>query len=127
MNGKHRISKGNIQIAGQHFLLIQQVQIQCGNCHLQKCLLQRGQTQIPLILKLKEVIQKTDKAEAKSQSDDEKDGVILHGGDIAHQTKDRSYNEHQAAHHRCTGFVVVPGRAYFPNGLSCLQCPQDRQ
>ena len=110
--------------AGNDTLAQQQVQKQRRNRCLERSLLERGQTQVALELELKEIIQKADKAIAKAQTQHIENGIVLHCGDIHKQSHDQTQHEHQAAHHRGAGLVVVPDRAFLTDGLTGLQCPQ---
>ena len=67
-----------------------------------------------------------DGAVAQAHRQHQKYGIITHSGDIAQQAKHRRQNEHQAAHHRRTGLIIVPGGTHFPDGLAGLQRPEHR-
>ena len=107
--------------------LIHGVQEQGGHRHLQHGLLQRGQAQIPVVANLGEVVQKADEAMAQPQHQHEKYRIVRHGREIAHKTQYGRKNEHEAAHDRGAGLVVMPGGADLPDGSAGLQGVQHRQ
>ena len=121
------VRERNVKTRDQRPLLVQQIQKQRGNSHLQQRFLDRCQAKIPLESQLRKIIQKTHKSKAQRQCKNIKNGVILHGRNADQQAKDQTEDEHQTAHHRCSCFVIVPGRANFTNGLPRLQRPQHRQ
>ena len=114
------IHEGDVQRSGHTAGLPQQVQKQGRNCHLQQHFLQRGQTQVALVLHLAEVIGKAHRTEAQAHAQHEEGRIISHKGDVAQQAHDHGGNEHQAAHHGSASLIVVPGGAHLTDGLTGL-------
>ena len=114
-------------MVAQNALLLEQIHKDCRNRHLQKGFLDGGQSQIPLVLCLAEIIQKTDQAKRQAQCQHIKNSIVLHHRKIANNADNGGEDKEQTTHHRCSRFIIMPCRTDFTDGLSGLECPKNRE